>query len=254
MTRQMYRRIADDLRERIGSGDLRPGYKLPTHEELMKDYATTRITVRRALEELTRERLIVGRPPIGMFVRDQQRHRLQAGPGTAGFTPSFPSFGDQLLAALDGPFSQNVDVQVVAPLTGVAVRLRSEEPAVLRHRLMYSGQDPVMVCNAYFPTKIAVGTEIDQAAPLSRSTFAVLDDLGYRIVRLVDEVFVRTTDPYETHELGWMTGTPVFAQMHTGYTSADVPVMCEVTLMPGDTWILATERTRDDPPAMRAVG
>lgn len=254
MTRQLFRRIADDLRERIASGDLRPGYRLPTHDELMRDYSTTRITVRRALEELTLERLIVGRQPLGMFVRDQQRHRLQAADGMGGFTPAFPSFGDQLLAALAGPLSQNVDVQLVKPLSGIAIRLQSEEPAVLRHRLMHSGQDPVVICNGYFPADVADGNELGRPGPLSRSVFDVLDDLGYRVVRLVDEVFVRTTDPSETAELGWATGTPVFAQMHTGYTAADVPVMCEVTLMPGDTWILATERTREDAPAIRAVG
>lgn len=254
MTRQLFRRIADDLRERIASGDLRPGYQLPTHEDLMRDYATTRITVRRALEELTRERLIVGRQPLGMFVRDQRRHRLQAGDGLSGFTPSFPSFGDQLLAALDGPLSQTVDVQTVKPLSGVALRLRSEEPAVLRHRLMYSGRDPVMICNAYFPTACVVGTQVEQGKPLDRSVIDTLDEIGYHVTRLVDEVFVRTTDPAETAELGWATGTPIFAQMHTGYTATDMPVMCEVTLMPGDTWILATERTRDGAHAIRAVG
>jgi GntR family transcriptional regulator len=253
MTRQLFRRIADDLRERIASGELRPGSQLPTHEDLMRDYSTTRITVRRALEELTRARLIVGRQPRGMFVRDPSRYRLQAGQGLDGFAPPFPSFGDQLLKALDGPFTQTVDVHLAVPPTGIGLRLGSDEPALLRHRLMYSGKTPIIIANAYYPAHLAAGTELGQPSVIDRGVFAVLDDIGLPVVRLVDEVFVRTADPCENAEIGWQVGSPVLGQMQTGYTAMDVPVMCAVTLLPGDTWILAVERRREDIAAIRAV-
>ena len=56
------------LRDRILSGALAFGAKLPTEHELAEYYAVSRVTVRRALGELARERLIERRPSAGTRV------------------------------------------------------------------------------------------------------------------------------------------------------------------------------------------
>ena len=56
------------LRDRILSGALGFGVKLPTENELAEHYGVSRVTVRRALGELARERLIERRPSAGTRV------------------------------------------------------------------------------------------------------------------------------------------------------------------------------------------
>jgi len=63
-----YRDIADDLRRRIAAGELGAGRVLPSESELSGEYAVSRVTIRKALEELRRERLVDSRQGFGWFV------------------------------------------------------------------------------------------------------------------------------------------------------------------------------------------
>jgi GntR family transcriptional regulator len=63
-----YRAIADELRGRVESGELRPGRLLPSESELSRAHAVSRVTVRKALELLREEGLIDARQGFGWFV------------------------------------------------------------------------------------------------------------------------------------------------------------------------------------------
>jgi GntR family transcriptional regulator len=65
-----YRKIAARLRNEIASGVLGPGTLLPSESELVTAHEASRVTVRRALEELREEELIESRRGVGWFVRD----------------------------------------------------------------------------------------------------------------------------------------------------------------------------------------
>lgn len=65
MAEAVYTRIADDLRERIATGILRPGDDVPTEAELAERWSTSRGPIRNALAALRAEGLIEtsrGRP------------------------------------------------------------------------------------------------------------------------------------------------------------------------------------------------
>ncbi|MEL4318408.1 GntR family transcriptional regulator [Leifsonia sp. YIM 134122] len=65
MTFGVYKQIADDLRQRISTGELAPGDDVPTEGELAQQWNTSRGPIRNALAELRREGLIEttrGRP------------------------------------------------------------------------------------------------------------------------------------------------------------------------------------------------
>ncbi len=57
------------LRERIGAGVLPAGLRLPGEAMLATEYGVSRVTVRRALDQLAAEQLIDRRPGSGTFVR-----------------------------------------------------------------------------------------------------------------------------------------------------------------------------------------
>lgn len=64
----LYVMVADSLRQRILSGQLRPGDQLPTEHELCETLHVSRITVRRGIDLLVHERLVYRRRPTGTFV------------------------------------------------------------------------------------------------------------------------------------------------------------------------------------------
>src|ERR1039457_6398843 len=61
--------VADDLRHRITSGELRPGDPVPSEPTLMDQYEIARGTVRKALQQLTQEGLISNGQGRGRTVR-----------------------------------------------------------------------------------------------------------------------------------------------------------------------------------------
>lgn len=64
----LYRRVSRALEERIRSGTIAPGSPLPSEGQLCDSFGVSRITVRRALEELVQRRLVVRRRGVGTFV------------------------------------------------------------------------------------------------------------------------------------------------------------------------------------------
>jgi len=64
----LYRRVSRALETRIRNGDIPPGSALPSESQLCDNFGVSRITVRRALEELVQRRLVVRRRGVGTFV------------------------------------------------------------------------------------------------------------------------------------------------------------------------------------------
>jgi GntR family transcriptional regulator len=63
-----YKEIADDLRQRIRSGEFLQGQKLPTEEDLGDTYEASRNTIRQAVERLSMEGLVAKRQGQGTYV------------------------------------------------------------------------------------------------------------------------------------------------------------------------------------------
>jgi len=79
-----YRRIYDDLKEKIQGGTYPEGTQLPAERELCLEYGVERITVRRSLEMLVQDGLVEKRPGIGSFVRSATPEAEPASQRSAG--------------------------------------------------------------------------------------------------------------------------------------------------------------------------
>jgi DNA-binding GntR family transcriptional regulator len=73
-----WRRVAATLRNRITAGDLKPGHRIPTEDQLGDEFGVCRTTVRRATLELQHEGLIVARRSFGTFVAEPARDLVLA--------------------------------------------------------------------------------------------------------------------------------------------------------------------------------
>ncbi len=66
-----YQAIADDLRERISAGGYTSGRLLPSESTLSEEFSVSRVTVRRALDQLRRSGLIDARQGLGWYVNTE---------------------------------------------------------------------------------------------------------------------------------------------------------------------------------------
>lgn len=80
----VYRQLARILRDRIQSGELRPGTPLPSEAALSQTFGVGRDAVRDALASLRNEGLVITTKGLGTFVREPAADLtvVQAGIGT----------------------------------------------------------------------------------------------------------------------------------------------------------------------------
>ena len=77
-----WKQLADRLRQAIRSGELAPGQRVPSELSLTQEYRLSRLTVRRALQQLRSEGLIVVVQSRGTFVMgEQERTTVTLGRG-----------------------------------------------------------------------------------------------------------------------------------------------------------------------------
>lgn len=67
-----WEQILNDLRDRILSGDLRPGDQVPSYRDLRTKYEVSETPVKHAVERLRWEGLVETRHGAGVFVKDHQ--------------------------------------------------------------------------------------------------------------------------------------------------------------------------------------
>jgi GntR family histidine utilization transcriptional repressor len=70
----LYQQIKNTIQEKIRNGDWKSGQKLPSENELVDALGVSRMTINRALRELTQEGLINRVHGVGSFIADAPRH------------------------------------------------------------------------------------------------------------------------------------------------------------------------------------
>ncbi|WP_057002266.1 GntR family transcriptional regulator [Agrilactobacillus composti] len=84
MKKSLYQIIIDDLSQAIASGQLPVNAKVPTEQELAQQYQVSRITSKRALNDLEQAGLIYRKQGSGSFVADQKTKAASSTTAPAG--------------------------------------------------------------------------------------------------------------------------------------------------------------------------
>ncbi len=87
-----YQKIADSLREDITKGKFMPGDQLALEKEMCDQYGVSRITIKRAVDELVKQGLVVKRRGSGTFVKameDSDVKELSAAHQFSGFAETY---------------------------------------------------------------------------------------------------------------------------------------------------------------------
>ncbi|MDG4794884.1 GntR family transcriptional regulator [Micromonospora sp. WMMD1082] len=214
--RPRHEQIAADLRARIMSGDLAPGAQLPSIPILVTQYSAATATVQRALAALKAEGSVYSAVGKGVYVRDRRPLAVEAAPYLA---LSAAGFAYRLLA-----------VREVVPPIEVAegLELAGGDRAVLRHRLLLHGGEPVELSWSYYPAGIARGTELAERSKISGGVPRVLSDLGYPPQEMQDRVSARMPTTEEVEALSLPAYVPVLRQFRVIRSIDDRPVEASV--------------------------
>jgi DNA-binding GntR family transcriptional regulator len=248
-------KIADDLRRRIATGELRPGGRVPPERQLAREYDVSRETVHAALERLVHEGLVTsGGRRRGRTVRAYDPlvtlwHRLERGQRR-----------DDPALALDD-WAAGVQEQGRTPAQVVTVtrdaaapaevarwlHLEPGAPVVRRHRMRYVDGLPWQVVDSWFPADVA-RTAIPGTGrqPLLEDgdvvvAGGILRAIGHPQLRVRDELSAWPASPEVAHDLDLPPGTAVFKHVRVGFGAGDRPVRVMVTTAAGDRNVFAYE-------------
>ncbi|GAB3709760.1 GntR family transcriptional regulator [Nocardiopsis oceani] len=235
-TRPRHQQIAAELRAAIMSGDLPPGKRLPTTQQLMTRYEVTSQTVQRTLQVLKTERFVYGKPGVGVFVRTDSPLgvRIASYLGSPEPGDAHPWLDRARERGQKGS-STLLSVARVEPPGQImeALALEPGERAVLRHQLLLlDGEAAELVWN-YYPLSTAEGTPLERRSRIRGGSPALLTELGFPPREHIDHVSVRlsTTEEFEALELP--EDVPVLRTLRTVFSDGGRPVEASVLVKAG---------------------
>jgi GntR family transcriptional regulator len=215
------RRIADELRSSIESGDLAPGAQLPSERQLAATYGTARNTAREAIRLLADSGLVIAEQGRGAFVR---RSAPLIRLGNDRYSPRYRDSGMSpflLECAKQGKTGrfEVLSIDHIEPSEDVAARLdvpAGSESVLRRENVFYADADPVHRVTTYIPWDVADGTGlVEPEVGHPYGIHGILEDRGHTMTRLREEVSARMPTADEVELLHLSPGVPVLDVLHT---------------------------------------
>jgi GntR family transcriptional regulator len=258
--------IADDLRERIERGELRPGDQVPSERDLAEQHGVARMTARVAVDQLVNAGLVIRyRDRRGTVVRQYDPLVTLLSAMERGQRRDNPTLAlDDWAAGVREQGREPRQVVTVhqepAPEWAVerlpdriGLRVEAGERTVLRLRMRSVDDRPVQVVESWFPWDVA-NTPVPgtQRRPLLESPpetngdvvlpGGILAAIGRAQVHASDRISAEIAGRSISDALALPAGTVLLRHTRVGYDVAGVPVRLMVTLAPTDRNVLGYER------------
>jgi GntR family transcriptional regulator len=220
-TRPLYAQVREMLRERIRSGALKPGAPLPNEFALARELGVSQGTVRKALDALAAENLLVRSPGRGTFVREQT-----AADVLFRFFHLYDAKGARIL-----PDSRDVKVSRAKASRTECERLALEKGAsVVRiSRLRTRDGEPFVTEHIAIPADLFPGLEA--IAPLPNTLYDLFQRrYGVTVARAEEKIAAAAADPATASALGIADATPLLRVDRIAFALDDRPIEWRVSL------------------------
>jgi GntR family transcriptional regulator len=132
----MYFQLKEFLRDKIASGEWKPGDMVPSERELSEQHHISRMTARQALSELATE---------GLLRREQGRGTFVAEPKIEHGLTRLTGFTEDIRARGMAPGARVVRLELITPplLAVRALQIASDRKIILLERLRLAGGEPI---------------------------------------------------------------------------------------------------------------
>jgi GntR family transcriptional regulator len=249
MASPLYRQIAEDLREKIESGQLEEGEQLRTEGELQQDYGASRNTVRDAIKWLTTLHLVETRPGQGTFVVKKIKPYVtllttdpKTGPGGDITTvygeasESEPAGEERRLVSSTVP---QVEIQKAPAAVAARLGVAEGSQVVSRHQQRRIDGTPWSLQTSFYPMGFVLQGAglLIQAEDIPIGTVKYLaETLGLRQGGYRDWITVRAPDPTEAafFNLPQDGRVGVFEITRTAFDQTNKPMRVTVSVFPTD--------------------
>mgnify|MGYP003530746383 FL=1 len=227
----LYQQIKALILQSLQQGEWKPGEAIPSEMDLAARFRVSQGTVRKAIDELAAENLVMRRQGKGTFVATHAEQHVQY-----RFLKLLPDTGD---ASVEGPAQRTVlDCRRVRASADVAraLALRSGDPVVQARRILSFAGEPTILEDIWLPGQAFKGLTAEQMANYQGPTYAMFElDFGVRMVRAEEKIRAVLADGEQAQLLHTPAGTPLLSVERTAYTYNDVPMELRRGLYRTDT-------------------
>jgi GntR family transcriptional regulator len=212
----LHRQLFLVIRDQINRGAFTTGQALPTEHALGEQFGVSRITVRRALQDLADQGYVRRQHGRGTFVL----------PRRPSIVPS-PALSvlDSLRKAQLETSVEVIDLALREPPARIKSELAlAEDDALyaLRLRSDKTTEEPLMITEAWLPTRFS--ELVTRQSLARRALFEILDTAGVTMGRVVQEITAEVADPLKARLLQTSIGAPLIRINRLGYDHDAKPV------------------------------
>jgi GntR family transcriptional regulator len=213
----LYQQIKDLLVQGLERGEWKPGELIPSEMELAIRFQVSQGTVRKAVDELAAEHLVVRRQGKGTFVATHHEPRAQY-----RFLRVFPDEGEPLPA-----LSRLVECRRTRATADIArlLDLRTGDPLVYVRRVLSFDGTPVVLDDIWLPGATFKGLTAERLAEYKGPLYGLFEtEFGTRMIRADERIRAVAADPDVAKFLQVAPGAPLLLVERVSYTYGERPV------------------------------
>lgn len=224
----LYQQIKNLILRSLEEGEWKPGDVIPSEQELATRFKVSQGTVRKAIDELAAENLVVRRQGKGTYVATHAERHIQY-----RFLRLQPDVGEENPAqrAIIECKRQRATAEI-ARLLGI----RSADPVILVRRVLSMQGSPTILEDIWLPGSQFKGLSLEALSSDRGPMYAFFErEYGVRMVRADEKIKAIAATPETAELLSAPVGHPLLSVERIAYTYNDVPMELRRGLYRTDT-------------------
>lgn len=216
----LYQQIKGLILNSLRGGEWKPGEAIPSEMELAGRYRVSQGTVRKAIDELAAEHLLLRRQGKGTFVATHAEQQVQF-----RFLKLVPDSGSR---GSEGPAQRHIvecrRTRANAEIAR-ALALRSGDAVLQVRRVLSFGAAPIILEDIWLPATPFKGLTAERLANYQGPMYALFEtEFNVRMVRADEKIRAIAASAEHQSLLKVACGTPLLSVERTAFTYRDEPM------------------------------
>jgi GntR family transcriptional regulator len=213
----LYRQIQGLLTRSLTQGEWKAGEALPSEPELAQRFKVSQGTVRKALDTLATDGLLVRRQGKGTFVATHAEAQVQY-----RFLRLMPDAGAR--EAMQRRFLELKRLRAPAEVAR-ALELGSGDSVLQLRRLLLAGEAPVVLDEIWLPARLFKGLSAERLQAYRGPMYGLFEaEFGVQMIRAEEKIRAVAAAEADAALLAVAPGTPLLLVERRSLTYADRPV------------------------------
>ena len=213
----LYQQIKGLMLKSLQAGEWKPSEAIPSEMEFAARFRVSQGTVRKAIDELAAENLLIRRQGKGTFVATHAERHVQY-----RFLKLMPDDGD---ASSEGPAQRRiVDCRRQRASSDVAraLNLRAGEAVLQIRRVLSFAGDPTILEDIWLPAHPFKGLTAERLSAHAGPMYALFEiEFGVRMVRAKEKIRAVLPDAAQAELMKMAQNTPMLSVERIAYTYDD---------------------------------